>query len=246
MAVAGLGPDETGKIPLFAMQRYGEGYCAVFATGDTWQWKMRAEPSDDRHARFWRQTVRNLVKDTPEPTLWRAKADAYTQDAPATFEFLLRDKAYMRREALQCSATVTAPDGTTATLPIEESLEEAGVYRAPFIPTLAGLHRISVVGSGDKGESVAQLDDAFLVEPDYREFQEAQYKPEFLTELARSHNGKFFTLDQMDALAQAIPVPPSIETKDLVLHLWHLPIFYVLLAALMIPEWYLRRKAGQA
>jgi hypothetical protein len=228
------------------MQRYGEGRCAVFATGDTWQWKMRAEPSDDRHERFWRQTVRNLVKDAPTPALWRGKADAYTQETPAAFEFLLRDKAYQRREALQCSATVTAPDGATTTLPIEESLEEAGVYRAPFTPSLSGLHRLTVVGTDDKGQAVTQLDDAFLVQPDYREFQQAQYKPEFLSELARSHGGRFFGLDQMDALAEAIPVPPSLDSEDLVLHLWHLPGFFIVLAALMIPEWYLRRKAGQA
>jgi uncharacterized membrane protein len=246
MAVGALGPDESGNLPLFLMQRYGEGRCAVFATGDTWQWKMRAEPSDDRHERFWRQIVRNLVKDTPTPALWRSKADAYTQEDPANFEFLLRDKAYQRREALQCSATVTSPDGATATLPIEESLEEAGLYRAPFTPSLSGLHRLAVVGTDDKGEAVTQLDDAFLVQPDYREFQQAQYKPEFLSELARSHSGRFFTLDQMDALADAIPVPPSLDSEDLVLHLWHLPGFFIVLAALLLPEWYLRRKAGQA
>ncbi len=246
MAVGALGPDESGNVPLFAMQRYGEGRCAVFATGDTWQWKMREESAGDRHERFWRQTVRNLVKDAPAPALWRGKADAYTQEGPATFEFLLRDKAYTRRETLQASATVTAPDGTTATLPIEESLEEAGVYRAPFTPALAGLHRLTVTGADDKGETVTQLDDAFLVQPDYREFQQAQYKPEFLAELARSHGGQFFTLEQMDALADAIPVPPSLESEDLVLHLWHLPGFFLVLAALMIPEWYMRRKAGQA
>jgi len=246
MAVATLGADASGALPLFVMQRYGEGRCAVFATGDTWQWQMRADPSDDRHERFWRQTVRNLVKDTPDPALWRGKQDTYTQDAAADFEFLLRDKTYTRREALQASATVTAPDGTTTTLPIEESLEEAGVYRAPFTPVLAGLHRITVIGADETGESAAQLDDAFLVSPDHREFQQAQYRPEFLRELATTQNGGFYTLDQLDALAEAIPVPPALDAEDLVLHLWHLPGFFIALVALLIPEWYLRRKAGQA
>ncbi len=246
MAVAALASGEGEQVPLFAMQRYGEGRCAIFATGDTWQWQMRGEATDDRHERFWRQIVRNLVKDVPTAALWRAKADAYTQDAPSTFEFLLRDKAYQRREGLQASATVTAPDGTVTTLPIEESLEEAGVYRAPFTPTVSGLHRLTVVGGADQPETVAQLDEAFLVEPDYREFQQAQYRPDFLRTLAESHGGRFFELNELDALADAIPVPPSLDAEDLVLHLWHLPGFFVVLTALMIPEWYLRRKAGQA
>lgn len=244
MAVAALG--DAVSAPLFVMQRYGEGRCAVFATGDTWQWQMREDPSDDRHERFWRQTVRNLVKDTPDPALWRGKEDTYTQDAPATFEFLLRDKTYTRRETLQTSATVTAPDGTTTTLPIEESLEEAGLYRAPFTPVLAGLHRISVVGADEANATAAQLEDAFLVTPDHREFQQAQYRPEFLSELARKHRGGFYSLDELDTLAEEIPVPASLDAEDLVLHLWHLPGFFIALAALLIPEWYLRRKAGQA
>jgi len=246
MAVAALSIGEDQQVPLFALQRYGEGRCAVFATGDTWQWQMRAETSDDRHERFWRQIVRNLVKGVPAAALWRAKADAYTQDAPATFEFLLRDKAYQRGEGLQTSATVTAPDGTVSTLPIEESLQEAGVYHAPFTPAVSGLHRVTVVGGADRPEAVAQLDDAFLVQPDYREFQQAQYRPDFLRDLAESHGGRFFELNELDALADAIPVPPSLESEDLVLHLWHLPGFFIVLAALMIAEWYLRRKAGQA
>lgn len=147
---------------------------------------------------------------------------------------------------MQASATVTAPDGTTTTLPIEESLEEAGLYRAPFTPTLAGLHRISVVGADEADATAAQLEDAFLVTPDHREFQQAQYRPEFLSELARAHHGSFYSLDQLDALAEAIPVPEALDAEDLVLHLWHLPGFFIALAALLIPEWYLRRKAGQA
>ncbi len=246
MAVVALAQGEGEQAPLFALQRYGEGRCAVFATGDTWQWQMRGEPADDRHERFWRQIVRNLVKDVPAATIWRGKTGAYTQDAPATFEFLLRDKAYLRREGLQASATVTAPDGSVTTLPLEESLEEAGVYRAPFTPAVSGLHRLTVVGGADQPETVAQLDDAFLVQPDYREFQQAQYRPDFLRNLAETHGGRFFELNELDALAEAIPVPPSLDSEDLVLHLWHLPGFFAVLAALMIPEWYLRRKAGQA
>ena len=207
---------------------------------------MRNETADDRHERFWRQIVRNLVKDVPTAAMWRAKPDTYTQDAPATFEFLLRDKAYQRSEGLQTSATVTAPDGTVTTLPIEESLEEAGVYHAAFTPAVAGLHRLTVIGGADQPETVAKLDEAFLVQPDYREFQQAQYRPDFLRNLAEAHSGRFYELSELDALAEAIPVPPSLDAEDLVLHLWHLPGFFLALAALMIPEWYLRRKAGQA
>jgi hypothetical protein len=247
MAVGTAAPDEDGgPPPLFAVQRYGEGRCAVLATGDTWQWQMRAEQGDDRHERFWRQIVRNLVKDVPDSVVWRARQDAYTQGDPADLDFLVRDGAFERREGAQCSITVTAPDGTSHDLAVEESLEEAGVYRAPFTPEVAGLYAIELSAADGDGKTIAHLEEALLVQPDHREFRTAQFNPEFLRELAEAHGGRMYSMDELGALAEAIPVPPSLDAKYIELHLWHLPGFYAVLVACMIAEWYLRRRAGQA
>lgn len=246
MARATGGDPEAEDQPVFAIQRYGEGLCAVLASGDTWQWQMRSNHMDDRHERFWRQVVRNLVKDVPDPTFLRAKQDAYTQFDPSTFEFVARDESFIRREALQCTVTVTKPSGQTVTLPVEESLEEVGVYRSPYTPETPGLHTLEFVAADDKGETVGRMQDAFLVQPDYREFQTAQYDPQFLQNFAETHGGGFYTLDDLDELADAIPVPQALDSQEVVLHLWHLPGFYVALVGMMIAEWYLRRKAGQA
>lgn len=246
MAVAGEGDADVEGAPVFAVQRYGEGRCAVLATGDTWQWQMRTESMDDRHARFWRQITRNLVNDVPDAAIVRDKRDTYTQDAPATFAFLVRDKAFERREALQCTATVTKPNGETTALPVDESLKEVGVYSSPYTPEEPGLYKLSLVAANGKGETVAQVNDAFLVQPDYREFQTAQYNPGFLRKLAAAHGGGFYSLDELDALAGQIPVPEVRDAQEVILHLWHLPGFYIALVAMMIGEWYLRRKAGRA
>ncbi len=248
MAMAALNQGGEGQqdVPLFALQRYGEGRCAALAVGDTWQWQMRSESGDDRHARFWRQIVRNLVKDVPRAVVWRSKADAYTQGDAAEFDFLVRDESFERREGAQCSVTVTAPDGSTVSLPVEESLEDSGVYRASHTPDVAGLYRLSLAAQDENEKVVARLDEAFLVQPDHREFRKAQYNPDFLSSLAKDHGGRMYSLENLAQLADDIPVPPSLDAKDLILHLWHLPGFYIALVAMMIVEWYLRRKAGQA
>lgn len=248
MAVAADGDDAGAGVefPLFAVQRYGEGRCAALATGDTWQWQMRSEAGDDRHARFWRQIVRNMVNDVPDSVVWKGRPDAYTQGDEAEFEFLVRDDAFERREGVQCTITVTAPDGTTHSLPVEESLEDSGTYRAPFAPAVAGLYRLSLSAVDSDEKEVARLDEAFLVQPDHREFRKAQYNASFLETLAESNGGRMYSMDDLASLADAIPVPPSLDAKDLVLHLWHLPGFYLAMAGLMLVEWYLRRKAGQA
>ena len=246
LGVVGGNDEGISGEPLFVVQRYGEGKCAILASGDTWQWQMRLEQEDDRHERFWRQLVRNLVHDTPKSTVLRNKRDAYRQEAEARLEFVIRDEAFDRREGLQCVVTVTQPNGESVSLPVEESIREIGLYTCEYAPTQTGLHKISLIALDEKGEVVAELKETLLVESDHREFQKAQYNGEFLRKLARASGGAHFSLEQLDELAEAIPVPVQLDSTELLLHLWHLPGFYVALVLMMIAEWYLRRKAGRA
>lgn len=239
------GQDESIKgEPIFVVQRYGEGKCAILASGDTWQWQMRLE--DDRHERFWRQLLRNLLNDTPQSTVLRAKRDVYTQEAEATFEFVIRDDVFDRREGLQCAVSVTRPNGEVVSLSVEESIREVGLYTCDYTPVEAGLHEISLVALDENAEPVAELDETFLVESDHREFQKAQYNGLFLRNLSRVTGGAHFSLDQLEELSEAIPVPLQLNSAEILLHLWHLPGFYIALVLMMITEWYLRRKAGRA
>ncbi len=176
----------------------------------------------------------------------RNKRDAYRQEAEARLEFVIRDEAFDRREGLQCVVTVTQPNGESVSLPVEESIREIGLYTCEYAPTQTGLHKISLIALDEKGEVVAELKETLLVESDHREFQKAQYNGEFLRKLARASGGAHFSLEQLDELAEAIPVPVQLDSTELLLHLWHLPGFYVALVLMMIAEWYLRRKAGRA
>ncbi len=242
--VASGTPDLEGR-PLYLMQRYGEGRCAVLATSDTWQWQMRLTEEDDRHERIWRQIVRNLVHDTPEAAYLRGKADTYTQGEPADFEFIVRDKIFERREALRVTVNLKTPSGEETPLSVDESIEEAGLYTSSFTPEDTGLYTMTLSALNDKDEAVATLDEAILVEPDQREFQQAQYDDALLKELASTSSGEHYSLDRLGELAESIPVPQRDDAEQVWLHLWHLPGFYVVVVAMLIAEWYFRRKKGQ-
>ncbi len=246
LGVVGGNDESVSGEPLFAVQRYGEGKCAILASGDTWQWQMRLEQEDDRHERFWRQLIRSLVHETSHSTVLRNKRDAYMQEAEAELEFVIRDEVFDRREGLQCVIAVTQPNGEDVSLAVEESIQEIGLYTCNYTPTQVGLHEISLIALDEKGEVVDELNETLLVESDHREFQKAQYNGEFLRELAQASGGAHFSLENLDELAEAIPVPVQLDSTELLLHLWHLPGFYIAIVLLMIPEWYLRRKAGRA
>lgn len=246
LGVVGGKDESLAGAPLFVVQRYGEGKCAIFASGDTWQWQMRLEEDDDRHERFWRQIIRNLVHDTPRSTILRDKRDDYTQEETAKFEFIIRDEVYDRREGLQCTVAITPPSGKAVSLAVEESIQETGLYTSEYVPADAGLYKMTLTAIDEDGKIVDELEETFLVVADHREFQKAQYNGGFLRGLAQTTGGAHFSLDQLDELAGAIPVPEKLDSSEILLHLWHLPAFFAALVLMMICEWYLRRKAGRA
>jgi len=108
------------------------------------------------------------------------------------------------------------------------------------------MHRIWVKAANEKGEIIGKLEDALLFKGDEREFQNPQYNPEFLRNLAEKTGGKFFELDQLSRVADEIPWGRHEEVEVIQIRLWHFPGFYFFLVLAMVVEWYVRRRKGQA
>lgn len=236
--------SERDSRPLFAIQRYGEGRSAVLATESTWQWRLGAEEQDRRHERLWRQIVRSLVRESPEPIRLRAVQDVYMVGNPTQFEFVVRDAVFDEREGLGVTLVATAPSGREIPLPVEESIQEAGLYSCEYVPQEPGMHKLSLSALDDQGLTVGTMEQAVLAEPDRREFHRAQYNPAFLRKIAARTGGAFLPIEDMVHLPNRISWRPSEQAEEARIHLWRLPGFYFALAALMIVEWYLRRKRG--
>jgi len=243
--VASEGSSVDGQ-PLFVTQRYGEGTCAVLATGETWQWHMETARDKDVHGRFWRQLVRGLVKDVPEPVQLQSRTDALTVGQPMRLRFLIRDKLFTAREGLDTTIQVTAPGAQAADLPVEESIEDPGVYEVELTPQKPGPYVLNVNALDSKGAVVGTLEKAVLAHPDNREYQGARFNPGFLKQLAKKSGGAYFTLNQLGDVARHIPWPEDETSEVRRIHLWHFPLFFFLVAAVLATEWYLRRRNGQA
>lgn len=232
--------------PLFVQQRYGEGKCAVRATGATWQWQMELEEDDARHERLWRQIVRDLTKDIPEPVYLREKESVYAAERPANFEFVVRDAMFDEREGLRVAVAVRDPSGAEIAAPVEESIEETGVYAVEYRPASPGAHHVSLKAKDEAGAEVGRLEEAFLAEPDLSEFQDARLNGKFLQEVAERSGGGYFSLSSFAEIARVIPKIDPTQTVTTVLHLWHLAPFYYLVVGMMALEWFLRRRKGYA
>jgi len=238
------GEQERAGLPLFAIQRYGEGRSAVLATDSTWQWRLRAEETDRRHERLWRQVVQSLVRQSPEPIRMRRAAAGYTIETPAALAFVVRDAVFAEREALNVTVKAIAPSGREVALPVEESIEEAGLYACRYAPREAGMHRLALRAVDDAGKPVGALEETILVEPDRREFHHAQYNGSLLNEIARRTGGALLPVERLAELPERIRWRPSEQAEEARIHLWRFPGFYFALAGLLIVEWYWRRKQG--
>ena len=236
------GGGESGR-PLFVAQPYGLGRCAVFATGETWQWRMRAEPDDETHERIWRQLVRSLVDPVPRPVVLRAGAEQ-TLGLPSHLEFLVRDEAFEKSEGLDASVQVTPPGRKALDLPTGESFEETGVYAAEFTPEATGMHLVTINALDAEGKAVASHEQAIQVEPDLREFHNAAYDPGTLQAIARRSGGEFIELGALSTLASRLPRIGAREPLRQAEHLWRWPGFFALLTTLLCTEWLLRRRYG--
>lgn len=238
--------EEFDGAPLFAGQRYGDGFAAALATGETWPWQMDLPNDDDRHERFWRQLVRTLVRDVPDQVVSLTKEEQFVEGGAAEIELVVRDDTFEPREGLRVEALDTPGEGALITAMVDESIDRRGVYAVRVEDLTPGLHRMSLTAKDAGDKLVAQHDWAFHVTEDEREFDSPKADFAFLEQIAEKSGGSHFAIDSIEELPSAIPMPEGEIFKETRFHLWWLPIFYAAIVMLLISEWYFRRRAGHA
>src|SRR5688572_44784 len=83
------------RMPLLAIQNYGRGRTAVFATGGSWRWQMSAPLEDKTHEMFWQQLLRWLVQDTPGQVVASTPKPMLLDDGRVKLNADVRDKNYL-------------------------------------------------------------------------------------------------------------------------------------------------------
>ena len=208
-------------------------------------WQMHASiPLEDMtHETFWRQLLRWLVDGVPdrvEAIADRERVETY-EEVQLTAE--IRDSAYAAVNEALVTATVEAPDGTVATIPLAWTLDEDGEFRGSFRPQIEGPHEVVI--DGERGEeslgtTVLHLD----VGPFDGEYFDAGLRRPLLERLAEETGGRFYTPDTVEDLPEDLQFTGTgvtlIERRDL----WDMPIFFILLVLLVGAEWVYRKRRG--
>lgn len=233
--------------PVLAFQRYGRGKSAAFTPQDSWLWQMHASigVEDQTHEIFTRQWLRWLVDGVPDPVELTTASDRVEPGDSLVLTAEVADASFVAANDAIVTATVSAPDGATTTVPLTWNGQRDGVYTGSAPTRLAGWYEITAeaVRAGTTlGRSTAHVNAG----PGDAEFSEATRQMAALQTLADATGGRTYTPETAAALLEDLKYTgrgiTAVEEREL----WHAPIVLVVLLALLSAEWGYRRAVGLA
>lgn len=233
-------------VPLLAHQRYGRGHALAFTASDTWRWRMKMDAKSNAHETFWRQMLRYLVSVSPRQTEVAAEHDVYGLQDTVRIVADIRDQKYHPVMDARASVRIVKPSGASVTMPLSfTARDEANVYVGELKPDELGRHRIELNATG-AGLGTVVTQSEFLVAELKREFYDATQNADLLQRIAAETGGKYYTLDQAEALIDDLTYRQTDHSERVTKELWDMPVNFLLLIGLVCAEWFLRKSNGLA
>jgi uncharacterized membrane protein len=245
--LVGKGEGLGGPQVVLAYQRYGRGKALAFTVQDSWQWQMHADvPLEDMtHENLWRQLLRWLVSQVPDPVTVSTPAERVAPGASVVLQAEVDDDTFLKVNNARVVAHVREPSGKGRDVPLEWTVDKNGQYRGSFTASEQGTHEIEVEatrGSESLGRGKAYVQAGELP----TEYFGAEMRAPLLKRIASETGGRFYTPDTAASLSEDLRYGGGgatvVEEKDL----WDMPALYLLLLALVSAEWAYRKARGLA
>ena len=232
----------TGSVvPLIAVQRFGRGRAMIFGGEGSWRWKMMMPAADRTYEAFWRQAARWLASEAPEPVSVTAPANAPVGSA-AAIDVSVRNASFEPVPDAQVHVSVRTPSGADRVLTPTDA-GGAGRHAASFVPEESGLYRIRVEAKRDE-TVLASAEQPLLAGGMDPEFVDPRLNETVLRKLAEESGGRYVRAADAGEVAGAVRAPRALARPGEVRDLWHNAWSFLLILALLTPEWALRRRWG--
>lgn len=245
--LTGTGPGLPPGMAVLSHQRYGAGRTAVFDVQDSWLWQMHADiPLEDQtHERLWRQLLRWLVSDTPDPVVAELPSEPVAPGQVVEVVGRVRDDRFSGVNHATVTATVAAPSGATRELPLEWTVVRDGEYRGQFTAEELGRHTVSITARFDSTTHTA-APVTVPVAPSREEYFGARMRRGTLERIADETGGQFYSGAGVADLPEDLAYTARGVTVIEELELWDAPIAFALILVLLTAEWMVRRRRGLA
>jgi uncharacterized membrane protein len=240
----GSASDARGQNPiLLAFQRFGRGKAVAFTASNSWRWRMEQEHSDNFYDVFWRQMLRWLVSDVPDPIAIAAEKHSYSLDDSVVFRAEANDSAFLPLNNVQFTTQVKTPSGQTSSVSVSWDVEKDGVYSGAYKPLEEGIYEVATEAfQGNKSLGKAKTD--FRVAESTEEFHNAAMNVGLLKRLSSQTGGRYYSPDDVRYLAEDISYTDKGASRLEEKELWDMPFFFLLLASSISAEWVLRKRKG--
>lgn len=226
--------------PLVAVQRYGEGRSMIFGGEAAWRWRMLMPATDGTYDSFWRQSMRWLAGASPRAIEVHGPVDAMPGE-PVRINIRVRDAAYAPAPAAVVSVVVEGPAAERAS-PVPAATGDQAVRTAVFTPSQDGVYRVTAGVRWPDGR-VGSASTSVLIGGTDAEMAEPWRHDAALARIADESGGALVAeadLETLPALLARAAGAPELREKEL----WHHPLVFVMLIALLGAEWNLRRRWG--
>jgi hypothetical protein len=195
---------------------------------------------DQKHETFWRQLLYAQAAPTPARVSLAPVRAVYEDDAAVTLEAEVLGKDFLPAPDAELVLTATSDTGTAVPLRVEPSGRGDGRHTVALDAREPGMYRVELAATLDGeqiGTAVAHLRRADGV---LEQFSSWQHRP-MLERIARDTDARYWTLDDLAGLPEAIRYSRAGVVERQTLDLWSMPLAFFLLALLKGGEWLLRR-----
>ncbi len=225
--------------PLLVWQHYGRGATYLLATGSTWRWKMRLPHDDQRHFTFWRQLLHALSADAPSRLSLTTGHKVFDDQQRVPISAEIRNEKFEPVNDATVALSVTGDDGATVQQQMTPSGQGDGRYTTTVEAAGTGLYRVSMTARTGNTE-VGTMETHFRRNDGVVEHFGVQQNRPLLQRIADSTGGRYWRLDQLGDLPEAMRYSKAGIVERQTLDLWNLPAFFLLLLLLKLGEWLLR------
>jgi uncharacterized membrane protein len=244
--------DEEGvTYPGLVAQTFGAGRAAIVAAGDLWRWGLRDSSEAVALERFWRQTARWLVSESPPRVSVVARP---TTGGSTRLEITARDRAHVPADDAVVSVSIEriqvgdeSPNDGFSSLTLDAAPDPAGRGRyALVVPAReSGAYRARVeVTTAGSGDVLGTAETGWTVDASHEEFRSADPDRAFLEDIARRTGGSVVDASELDAFARSLPNLAAPITTIVSEPVWHSPWLLLATLACLGAEWLWRRWRG--
>lgn len=238
--------DGTQELPALVTQRFGRGRTAALLLGDLWHSGLGEEALENDLLKGWRQMIRWLIADVPEPV--DIRLEPRTDGQGMQVQVTVRDQKFDALDNATVTLKVThagAPAGTPPiTLTADASTNESGMYEATFVPREAGGYRVEATVTNDANAVVGAAANGWTSDLVAAEFRDLKPNLELMEQLAQKTGGKVLQPAQLDSFARDLPLQKAPVTELSTLPLWHTPFMFLFALGCFVAEWGIRRWRG--